>query len=402
MKRFEIICISAIAVLLCNCRESEPGQFPVDSIPPDPVSDVRVENLPGAVKLTYQIPDQEDILYVQAIYTAPSGEQRITVTSVFSNQMLVKGFGRSQKTTLQLITVDRSRNESQPLTVDIEPLDSPIYNILNDIVVQEAFGGFKLQWKNPVNEDVVVGILMKDSMGIYQYLDNFYSSASAVNTAVRGLDSIPADFGIFVRDTYDNYTDTLKLHLKPFYEQEIPKSGFAGMLLSARLVLHSWGGRDISKLWDGITNVADNVYYIQTGNDPMPYFTIDMGVKAKLSRFRWWQRVDFMFALHNPRVWEWWGTNDPALANNPEDPNWASNPGWVKLTDCVSHKPSGNDDNATVTAEDDAYGRAGEEFEFPLDAPSVRYLRFNLIQTWSGSSGVHIGELTFWGSIEKN
>lgn len=402
MKKYIIYTLIFLTGLsLSNCEEESIGQYPIDKLAPKPVKNVVVENLPGAVKLTYELPDELDLLYVKAIYDLPGGKQGITKISVFSNTMLIKGFGKSKKRNIQLISVDRSRNESQPVTVDIEPQDSPIYKILEEMEIKESFGGFKLFWSNPEKEDIVVGVLIRnESNGEFNYIDNFYSSEAIAVKSIRGLDSIRATFGVYVRDIFDNYTDTLILSLKPFFEQEIPKNAFVGQKLSTRFKLHSYGG-GMDRMWDGITNVANNVYYIQTGNEIPPYFTFDMGVKAKLSRFRLWQRVDFLFALHNPKLFQWYGTNDPALAADAETLGWENNPGWIKLMDCESTRPSGLGAGAPLTTEDEVYAKAGEEFEFPLEAPAVRYLRFKLQTTWGGSTGVHINELTFWGQLDK-
>jgi hypothetical protein len=403
MKKYQLYVYLFLAVaLLNNCKEETIGQYPTDGVAPQPVNNVKIENIAGGVKLLYQLPDEDDLLYVQALYDLPSGKNGVTKTSVFSNSMLVKGFGKSTKRTIQLISVDRSKNESKPVSVEIEPLDSPIYGILDSLKVKESFGGFKLNWPNSQKEDIVLGVLKKDvTTGEFSYIDNFYSSEAIANKAVRGLDSTRTTFGIFVRDTYENYTDTLIMSLKPLFEQEIPKLGFVGLKLSSRFKVHSFGGGTMDKMWDGITNVASNCYYIMTGNTVMPYLTFDMGVKTKLSRFRLWQRVDFLFALHNPKQFEWYGTNDASVAADAETQGWENNPAWVKLGSCESKRPSGLGTGAAITTEDQAYALAGEEFEFPLEAPAVRYLRFKLISTWSGSSGVHINELTFWGQIEK-
>lgn len=390
-------------LLLNNCKEETIGQYPTDGVAPQPVSNVRVDNLAGGVKLSYQLPDEEDLLYVQALYDLPSGKNGVTKTSAFTNSMLIKGFGKSQRQTIRLVSVDRSRNESEPVNVEIEPLDSPIYGILENLLVQESFGGFKLTWENEPKEDIVLGVLQRnDTTGEFKHLESFYTSEALAQKAVRGLDSTRATFGIYVRDTYENYTDTLLMSLKPYFEQEIPKSGFSPLKLSARFNLHGTSG-PMNMMWDGILNDGDryNYFYIATGNEIMPYFTFDMGVKAKLSRFRLWQRKYYFFELHNPKQYEWWGTNNAIVAADAETQGWEENPEWVRLMACESTRPSGLPAGADVTTEDDAYARAGEEFEFPLDAPAVRYLRFKLISTWGGSSGVHINELSFWGEIEK-
>lgn len=48
--------------------------------------------------------------------------------------------------------------------------------------------------------------------------------------------------------------------------------------------------------------------------------------------------------------------------------------------DCESHKPSGLP-VGQHTAEDWEYLQAGEDFEFPAEAPPVRYIRFKVLET---------------------
>lgn len=402
MRKYQIYIYLFFALILLNhCKEETVAQYKADSTSPQQVSNVIVTNIAGGVKLQYQLPDEQDLYYVQAQYDLPNGTKGLTKASVFSNTMEIKGFGKSQKRTIQLISVDRSKNESKPINIEIHPLDSPIYGIYDSLKVQESFGGIKVSWPNSLKEKIVVGVLKKnETTGAFDYVDNFYSSEAMANNAIRGQDSLRATFGFFVRDTYGNFTDTLRASLKPLYEQEIPKKGFIGLKLSAQYKLKG-PGDTWSKAWDGIYNGYLNFFYIATGNVVMPYATFDMGVKAKLSRFRIWHRSDFLFGLHNPRVFQWYGTNDAALANDAETQGWETNPGWVKIMDGVSKKPSGLDAGAPLTSEDDAYIKAGEEFEFPIEAPPVRYMRFKLIRTWSDSSGLHIAELNFWGQIFK-
>ncbi len=65
---------------------------------------------------------------------------------------------------------------------------------------------------------------------------------------------------------------------------------------------------------------------------------------------------------------------------------------------CYSFKPSG--ENTPITNEDKEYAANGFEFEFPLDAPPVRYLRFYVHETWGGAANIHISELSFfWGKV---
>ena len=121
---------------------------------------------------------------------------------------------------------------------------------------------------------------------------------------------------------------------------------------------------------------------------PIPW-TMDLGQEAKLSRVIVWQRNGrYLYNHGNPRKFELWGSNDPNL-----DGSWDS---WTKLGTFEGTKPSGLP-LGEVSNEDLVYAESGEEFAIPLEAPSVRYIRFLTIETWSGSDFFHIGELKYFG-----
>lgn len=398
------LCILLLVVIVTSCQEEFRGQYPIDNISPKPVFNVTVENLPGAVKIDYEIPDETDILYVKAEYELSGGNHVFQKSSIFNNSMLIKGFSKSKKSTLLLYTVDRSQNVSEPVRVDIEPLDSPIYDIRNSLTVIESFGGVRVNWDNPLREEIMVGVLTKDSItGQFENRENFYSSEMMANRSVRGMDSTLITIGVFVRDIYMNFTDTLVLDVRPIFEEEIPKSNFSPLPLPSFVRLFN-NNSTLQKIWDG--NIFDetnyNYLYINPGNPMMPFFTFDMKVTAKFSRSKFWPRLRYAYTLHSPKIWEWWGTNDEVVARNNEDLNWESNPAWTKLMRCESKRPSGLDEGAPLTSEDTEYIEAGEEFEFPIEAPAVRYVRFKLISSWSGSDGVNLQEVQFWGQIQNN
>lgn len=402
MKKYiNIITLCFLCFVMLQCKEDAIGQYPTDSIVPNPVFNVSVKNLPGSVKLTYDLPDDTDLLYIKAVYTLPNGKSYEVKNSVFSNSMMIYGFGKSEKHIIKLISVDRSRNESSPVLVEVEPIDSPIYDIYSSFEYTAAFGGFILKWENPLKEKIIVEIVKEESQNQYTNVETFYSSAISSEVSVRGLEAVQTNFGIIIRDIFENSTDTLFASLTPYFEERIPPHKFRNFPLYSKFRIHNYGDgpNDMGNLWDGVTGIYGANLYIATGNTVMPFFTFDMGVNVKLSRFKLWQRYDFLYALHNPKHFELYGTNEQGLASDSETLNWESNPLWLRLGTFNSYKPSG--ESSAVTSEDQAYALAGEDFDFSLDIPSVRYLRFKIIETWGGSTGVHIEELAFWGEINN-
>ena len=152
---------------------------------------------------------------------------------------------------------------------------------------------------------------------------------------------------------------------------------------------NAWGG-NLAYAWNDDYTPA--LFVHSPGGDTFPmWFTFDMGVTAKLSRYKFYHLFmeEHAFQRGNLKTWEVWGRTDTP----PADGSWD---GWTKLMDCESHKPSGLP-VGQHTAEDWEYLQAGEDFEFPAEAPPVRYIRFKVLETWGGMDFIHFTEFTFWG-----
>lgn len=395
MKTYIVI---AFIALLAACSEADQiGQYAVDSVPPGPVSDPVVENTPGGAIITYTIPNDMDLLYTKATYqrNGATVEQK---ASVFSNRILIEGLGRAQRQPVTLVAYDRSHNASTPVTVNIEPLDAPIYTVLNTITVENDFGGIRLNWENPGEADVVITVLtMDDQYGVSEVREseNFYTKAKTGIGHVRGYVDDERWFGVYLRDRWNNVTDTMVGTYNPIFEVQLDKSQFRrwnppGIPYNAYTTSNWW----IENLWNGLTGEG-----IRAGQDNIGLgfanlgmeFTFDMGVVAKLSRFKINQRPEenLIYNLGHPRRFQLWGSASPNV-NQTFD-------GWVLLGEFASIKPSGLP-LGSVNDEDIRYANAiGEDWNVPLEAPPVRYLRFVCLETWAQASMVQVMEMTLWG-----
>ena len=155
-------------------------------------------------------------------------------------------------------------------------------------------------------------------------------------------------------------------------------------------------------MWNGrlnITGTASNVVYIQGAGSGTPYnyFTIDLGVIAKLSRYKLWHRLQqFAFDDINPKKWKVYGSATISSSNDLAYWNEGFKNDWFLLADCQPVKPSGD---GPVTPEDLAYAESGFEFDIPFEAPPVRYVRFYIEKTYTGASHTCINEISFWGKV---
>lgn len=183
----------------------------------------------------------------------------------------------------------------------------------------------------------------------------------------------------------DTFTTDYAAATLPLFERKMDKSRFSALVLPTDAPdAYGW---IMPFLWD--ENYGEPGFHTPPGGGLPRWYTIDMGVAAKLNRMKFWQRIDgnFVFNRGNPRIFEVWGSNDPDA-----DGGWNN---WVKLLDGESRKPSGLP-LGTVNDADLAYARSGEEFLFDGEVAAVRYIRFKVVETWSGEDFTHLLELSLW------
>ena len=392
---YNALFVLLLLTVFSGCKEEYIGQYTVDSVAPKQVSNVQVQNMKGRVVLTYTLPEEDDLLCVTARYVLQNGVKREMSSSAYSNKIELKGFGKGRKYQVELYSIDKSYNESAPCVVEVEPEDSPIYDVFHTLQLFDAFGGVKLHWENPLKENVVLGAMMKESDGTWKHVETIYSSEAVADKAIRGLDAKPADFAFYFRDIYDNHTDTLYKEMTPLFEEEMDKSKFMEFPLGKYFTHNNFGSKSMTGMWNNVYNVEKDLFYISAGTGMKPYFSFDMGVESKLSRFRLWTRLQYMYRLHHLRTFTVYGTNDAAVTKDPD--NWE---GWIKLMDCESFRPSGQIIGGEPNAEEKEHMLAGEEWEFPVDVPKVRYLKFQIHTTWGDTDGAFINEISLWGSTK--
>lgn len=399
MKKYLILSFTLFTVLFMACEEDSRGPLLDDGIPPGPVSNVQVENIAGGATLTYQLPTDNDALYVLAEYTLNSGKSASVKSTVYKNNLNVVGFGDTNAKTIKLYAVDRGENLSDPVEVTINPLTPAVTTIREELIILPDFGGIHLFWENETEAEVAVIVWTPDSLGTLQQIDIRYSSLLSDHFAIRGYDTEPREFVVTLRDRWDNFSEPLTVTVSPLFEEQLDKDKFTFLALPHDAP-SAWG-------WVGPRLIDNNIgsgYHSGQGYadpDPLPNYddivhmiTIDLGVTAKLSRFKFWQRQgSWIFRHGNPHFFDIWGakTLDPSGTLD----------GWTKLIENGEVlKPSGLPPGQFSNA-DKEQAAAGEEFPFALDSEPVRYIRFVSLESWSGAKFIHMMEMDFWGQIEN-
>lgn len=375
---------------LYSCSEDKNEPLFNDSAPL-PVTDVQVESLPGGAKITYRVPKDENLLYVKAVYTLADGTVKDVKSSYYKDYLVIEGFIDTISYNANIYTVSRGEKESEPVKISFKPLLSPIKTTFKSLKMSNTFGGVRVAFDNESEANLIISVLTLDSLGEFIPADTYYTKRKNGSFAVRGFDTEERLFGVFIRDRWNNITDTLFANITPIYEEQIDKNKFKEVKLPSDTYEAHIGA--LSKLWDG---KSSDIFHTKPGSGLPQHFTFDMGTTASLSRFKLHHRngtgTDGMYTGGDPKIYEIWGSNSP-----DSDGGWEN---WTLLKECESIKPSGLPEG-TVTSEDQQFaGVDGEEFEFGDELPAVRYIRLRTIRVWGALDHMYIAELTFWGKPE--
>ncbi len=386
MKQKLFLLIALLGIITFACKEEPVGQQPNDNVPPGAVSNVKVQNIPGGAILTYSVPTDEDLLYVTAEYTRKDGVVSEARASMYTDTLKVVGFGDTQPREVALVAVDRSRNKSAAVNVTINPLVPDVNTIGKTLNMVADFGGVHAYWTNQNRAEISVVVLKEDKNKEYVPIETFYSTMVDGEGAKRGMDTIPANFAVYVQDRWENRSETIKFTLKPIYETKFDRLKFREVVLPND-EKSAWGWV-MPRAWDG--TIGDQGFHTGNGTGRWPHsFTIDLGITGRLSRVIEWQRQGSYYYNHgNMQTFEIWGCQTLDATGN-----WAN---WTKLMTCVSIKPSGLP-TGQVSAEDKAWANAGEEFINSPMNPKVRYIRIKCLKTWSNGDFLHVSELQFYG-----
>lgn len=390
------ICFITICCLLAIAGCKETGRLDhldMDAPAPGQISNVKVKPLPGGAMLTYDIPQDDHLSYVLAVYEIQPGVVRQAKSSVYTDTLRLDGFGDVSSRTVQLYSVGKNEKRSAPVELQFEPLTPPVQTVFQSMVVSESFGGLNIRFQNETSANLVVYVMVDTTgSGAWAPANTYFTQAKEGRLSLRGYESVERKFAVYIQDRWNNKSDTLVKSLVPLFEQEIPKSNWKNMKLPG----DTWQQADgyvIEQLWNGQINWSG---FASTNTSTQPqHFTIDLGQQVTMSRLKIFQFLDGHEHFYNGsalKKFEIYGSSSP-----DPDGDWD---GWTLLGTFESYKPSGLP-RGQVSNEDIQYGGVdGEDFEFETTPPSIRYLRLRTLESYSSFGQVTIGELTLFGRID--
>ncbi len=371
---------------------------------PGVVRNFSSQPIPGGAVITYDVPEGRDLRYVKATYTLDNGTVRESKSTVYKNTLTVDGFGQAGEYDVKLTAVAVGEVESSPVIVRVTA-GTPSHllvaqSIDNDNNFYATFGGINVDFVNSTEGNVVIKILIRDEQNKWKEIQAAYTKAKQGRIRVRGLDSVEYTFGIYVQDRWNNKSDTIIRSLTPYFESQFNKALFREVRLPGDTWDYHTGqgrARNLPVLWDGLHSQNGTIFQTKPSTVIPQYFTWDMGIKARLSRFILYPDIPpsdkNVYAGGQPSVWELWGSNSP-------DSDGSFDPSWTRIGTFYATKPSGLP-LGQVNNDDIAQAKNGEEFEIEGNVQAYRYWRWRTLANWGNVTYIAFAEFTFFGSVEE-
>ncbi|MBC7423296.1 MAG: DUF4959 domain-containing protein [Ferruginibacter sp.] len=394
MKKVYSIIILA-AIIWCSCTKGRVDFLDANKAAPAQITNIKADQTPGGAVLTYKIPLDPNLSYVKAVYEIQPGVFREAKASRYTDSLKLVGFGDTLAHEVKVYSVGTNEKQSAPVAITVNPKTPPVKSVFKTVIFAAAFGGVSVSFKNPDKADLSI-VIMRDTTGnnAWAIINTFYTAAISGNLSTRGLDSVPQKFALFIRDRWNNKSDTLYETLTPKYESQITKDTWNALVLPTDQTAIAGPWYNIENMWDGVPGGGTGNIYASSNASHLPqWFTFDLGKKVLLSRFKMFtEGYDHCYTGSAVKIFELYGSNSPDT-----DGGWTK---WQLLGAYHSFKPSGLP-LGQRTAEDINYAHfLGEDFNFDTAPAPVRYLRWKTLETYASPGQVVIAELSFWGQVQ--
>jgi len=394
-KYIYILLLAAFAFTACNEKE-------LDTTAPGKVTNISYKPTNGGAVLTFTAPDDNDLLYVKAVYTNSLGKEVFKVTSHYGDSIEIDGFKDVTPQKVKLYAVDRSNNNSEAAEIEVTPMKSFIYLVQESIQLKEQLGGVRITWQNPDQKTVFVYVNFSKDGKTYERI--LSSALSAPVLMIRGLDPEEYSFSVTVEDFNGNKTDKVVVgNYKPLLEQKIDKSTWK-VLQNLSVDGDKWEGTIVS-FWDDVIDTkesgADNSYFIINRDDnggmlkwPLD-IVVDLNKTVVINRFVVWQRA---FAYVNA---EQNGVSTDYYYYKEENmKSFSVSVSTDKLTwTSLGTFDIGDPRDAAGVISPAKYKEAVDGHEFNLESVSqpFRYLKFSVLSNYGSETNVYGSEITLYG-----
>lgn len=417
--KYHIVIFAALlAVGFAGCKTESEGSR--DTVPPGKLSNVEFTPLNGGGYFRYTIPSDEDYLYARAEYETDAGETISRTSSVYCDSLMISGLGSVRPYEVRLYAVDNSANESEPVVMEVTPLEPNVTAIASTLKIYPGFSALVITLENPLEEAVDIYVNIKTADG-REALKVYSSNLPEDRIFINQLEAIPYTVSAYIQDRYGNATPEMDFGtMTPLEDYELSKDSFT--FLRDQLLYGShwdygepvWEDQhpyedympmytqdsmknaketnfegNINKFWDGMIDedVSYSLNYFHSGTSyPFSYF-IDLGREVCISRLRIWQRNQYQWAKYSVKTFHIYISNDP-------DPSDGVLDDWEYVGEYTLNKPAGEAEAKLEFTE-------GSEFWVYPDDPQFtrpfRYLRFKAVKDFDNGTIGCMSEITLYG-----
>jgi hypothetical protein len=387
---------ACVALLFFSCKKSNEN---TDTTPPADLTVVSVTPTSGGGIISYELPPENDLLFVRADYINAQSNEVFRVSSRENNSIEISGLVDTTPLEVTLSVVDKSQNQSEGIIVSLTPKRSFIFDVIEDISLTEDLGGVRVNWENPEEKTVF----------IYLYIDvngeeevRILSSSSKTNSKfVRGLAAVPTNFSAKVEDFDGNMTVVNELgQYTPLFEEKITKDTWA-LVENLSINGNAYEGSTVN-FWDDIVDLSttnsDNSYFIIDRGDnggvlrwPLD-IVIDLNKTAKINRIKVWQRAfwygrgedpfkPYYYQAENLRSFEVYVSNDKME--------------WQLIGTFDIGDPKSSEGEVPIAKLEEA--ALGHDFILDEISPEFRYFKFSITANFGSDTFVHGSEVSLFG-----
>lgn len=382
---YSSLLVLAITLLTSACDNDSDMNSPHGSTtPPEQVVLNGVKNLPGKSIIYFTQPSDKNFLYMKAVYMTEIGE-RSTNASYFADSVVVEGFEKAGEYNVKLYSVSPGEAYSEPLEVKINPEEPPYITAYKEMEIKPDFAGIRIKTSNTSNETLTFYVYRKDATGKWTEAGALYTKKQEINEPIRGMEAVPSEFSVVVKDRWGHLSESKEISLTPYYEEEVDKKKMGYLAIGEYKGYLAPNANTPKNLYDGIIGSNNTFMTLTTAGYDFTKpssVTLDLGKKFKLSRMIVYGRrngTDYssIFDGLYPKEIEIWGRNDNNVTKfDPENDE-----GWVRLYQGVLPRADGSVIPAAIvplTDADKELARDGNELEFSVDLDAYRYVTFVL------------------------
>lgn len=404
---------NAIGVVLMlfffiSCSEEMNEPIGSDMTVPAKVTGIEYTAIPGGAHITYALPTDANLLCVTAELVTSRGNKLSFTSSSYKNEITILGLPTEDAQKVLLYSVTTNGVRSEAATISITPYTPPYKAVLETLKMQTSWGGINVSYQNESAADLAYYLGYFDDKGDFIEYGSYYSNQEKESFAFRGLEDKERKFGIYIRDRWDNYSDTIFQTITPLREVMLDKAKFRMLQLDGDGIYGTSNNEQPENLWNGVwgtewgNNYGDWKHFIaqdKYGEQEDATFTMDIGSLTQLSRMVMNQY--YRYDNHMPKKYNIYGLvgyDDDLVPSSMGD--WSN---WTLLAEVENKKEFstaiGPND---ATAVDIQNWLKGDHVNFdPEPSPPVRYIRFRCLESWNGRHNISLAEVTYWGNPKE-